>query len=371
MKVTHVIAGLDACYGGPSACVLGLNQALRAAGCESEILTVQGEDVFDDPSVSTFSQDFSNLPLVGKLRVSARLRRAVEAAARQSDVVHSHGLWLMPNVDAGNIANRFGTPLVVSPHGTLSAESLHSSRLVKNAFWALLQKNSYAKAAAWVASSRREASDIHAFGIIKPTPIIPIGVDPIEMASHAEAKPRRTLLFLSRLHPHKNLELTINIWAKICAKYPMWDLVIAGTGEPDYVASLTQRVAGLGVESIHFTGHVSGDTKRAMLRDADLFILLSKSENFGIAVAEALAAGVPVLVSQGAPWAQLSEKGCGWWVDTADERAVIAALEEALHLSAGMRMDMGQRGRAWIEHDFSWDRVAQTSIALYDSLLLK
>lgn len=372
MKVTHIIAGLDARYGGPSTCVLGLNAALQAAGCQSQILTVQGEDIFDDISVTTFPQDFVGLPFLGKLRWSAQLRRAVEAAARQSDIVHSHGLWLMPNVDAGNAATRVGRALLVSPHGTLSQESLRNARYVKTAFWRLLQKNAYAGAVAWVASSAAEAADIDAFGVKSPTPVIPIGIDlSREMASHAEVKHSRKLVFLSRLHPHKNIERMIDLWARICTDYPTWVLVIAGSGEAGYVASLKHRAATSGVQSIHFAGYVSGAAKSALLRDADLFILLSKSENFGIAVAEALANGIPAVVSQGAPWSQLRERGCGWWVDATDDAALIAAITEALQLPPAARKAMGEQGRAWMEKDYGWDSIAQKSIALYESVLAK
>ena len=372
MKVTHIIAGLDARYGGPSACVSGLNAALNAAGCQSQILTVQGEDIFNDPSVRTFPQDFARLPLFGKLRWSAQLRRVAEKAARQSDVIHSHGLWLMPNVDAGKAAMRIGRPLVVSPHGTLSQDSLRSAQFVKSAFWQLLQKNAYANAAAWVASSAAEAADIEAFGVKKQTSVIPIGVELSgEMASHAEVKLRRKLVFLSRLHPHKKIETLIDLWTRVYSDNLTWDLVIAGSGEADYVASLKRRVATSGVQSIQFAGYVSGGAKSALLRDADLFILLSKSENFGIAVAEALASGVPAVVSQGAPWSALRERGCGWWVDTTDVPALIAALTEALQLSPAARKVMGQRGRAWIENDYGWNNVAQKWIALYDGLAVK
>ena len=365
MEALHVIAGLDPRDGGPTYSVPSLCASLTRAGCNARMMTVRSDGCVERPDLQAFPQFASRTPVLGSLRLSPGLRRAAATQAKRSDVVHAHGLWLMPNVDAGNAAAHARTSLVVSPRGMLANEALEYSSLKKRLFWRLLQRRAYAGAAAWHATSEQEAAEIRAFGIAAPIAVIPNGIDlPDVLADHDEARPRRRLLFLSRIHPKKGLPVLLDAWSQIAAERPEWDLVIAGADEGGHRGELEARVATDGIPNIMFTGPLYGEAKTALLKATDLFVLPTRNENFGIAVAEALAAGIPAIVTTGAPWSGLATERCGWWIDQG-VAPLVDALREATALPPDQRRAMGLRGRAWMTRDFGWDRIGRQMCAVY------
>jgi glycosyltransferase involved in cell wall biosynthesis len=365
MQTIHVIAGLDPRDGGPTYSVPSLCASLTRAGCNTRMMTVRSDGCVERPDLQAFAQFARQAPVLGSLRLSPGLRRAAAAQAMRSDVVHAHGLWLMPNVDAGNAAAQAHASLVVSPRGMLAKEALEYSSLKKRLFWHLLQRRAYARAAAWHATSDQEAAEIRAFGIDAPIAVIPNGIDlPDVLADHDEARPRRRLLFLSRIHPKKGLPVLLDAWSQLAAERPDWDLVIAGADEGGHRGELEARVATDGIPNVVFTGPLYGEAKTALLKATDLFVLPTRNENFGIAVAEALAAGIPAVVTTGAPWSGLASERCGWWIEQGLE-PLLDALSDATALPATDRRAMGLRGRAWMERDFGWDRIGQQMCAVY------
>ena len=119
---------------------------------------------------------------------------------------------------------------------------------------------------------------------------------------------------------------------------------------------------------MHFAGPVEGEAKASLLARAKTVVLPSKSENFGNAVAEALAHGTPVVATRGTPWSELGPRRCGWWVD-ADEESLASAIRQALVLDEHESTEMGNRGRAWMAASFSWDSVAQKMATFYEQVL--
>ena len=365
MEAIQIVAGLDPRNGGPSYSVPRLAKALTATGISQGILTVgfPSSSIGDNPHV--FTQDFRGIPILDSLRLSAALRRAVYHRAQSADLLHVHGLWLMPNVYAGWASRRFGTPLVVSPRGMVAPAALAFSRAKKALFWRLLQEPAYAEAAIWHATSEDEATDVRRFGVRAPIAVIPNGIDlPQGVASHAEAAGRRTILFLSRLHPKKNVPTLVEAWRRIASDRPDWHLVIAGPDEGAHRAVLEAQVASGAVPRVQFLDPLYGAEKVALINTADLFVLPTLSENFGIAVAELLAAGVPAIVTRGAPWSGLEAERAGWWIDHGVD-PLVAALREATALSQADRRAMGARGRAWMARDFGWEGIAREMASVY------
>jgi glycosyltransferase involved in cell wall biosynthesis len=178
----------------------------------------------------------------------------------------------------------------------------------------------------------------------------------------------RTLLFLSRLHPKKGIEDLFRAWSSLQYAYPDWRLVVAGRGEAEYEAALHARVASMGLLRVVFPGALLGAAKSSAYREADLFVLPTHSENFGMVVAEALAHACPAVVSREAPWAGLERERCGWWSGR-DAGALAAALADAMALPDGVRDEMGQRGRAWMAREFGWDAVAGRMAQAYRWIL--
>ena len=366
MNSLHVVAGLGDQNGGPSYSVPRLAMALAAQGYGETIYSVkEASGLPTGVNARLFPQAFANTKFLSRLRLSPSLASALTRNAEGVDIIHNHGLWLMPNVYAGRIAMKARKPLIVSPRGMLAPEALQFSAWRKQIFWSLVQQRVVAHAAAWHATSADEAREIRAFGVAAPISIIPNGIDLASLTSdHDVARPKRTVLFLSRVHPKKGLPNLILAWSRVAAERPSWQLVIAGPDENGHRAELEAQVARIGVSSIKFLGAVYGEAKAKLLASSDVFVLPTKNENFGLVVAEALAAGVPTIVTKGAPWSGLESERCGWWIDQGVE-PLTAALLQATSFAAAVRREMGARGRAWMERDFGWEGIAARMADVY------
>jgi glycosyltransferase involved in cell wall biosynthesis len=176
----------------------------------------------------------------------------------------------------------------------------------------------------------------------------------------------RVALFLSRVHPKKGLLELVRAWAQVAPEG--WRLEIAGPDEGGHWDEVARLVAELHLgDFVRYHGAVEGDRKTALFRRADLFVLPTFSENFGVVVAEALASGVPVITTRSAPWADLESHRCGWWIDVGVE-PLAAALRAAMGLSDDERRAMGERGRHYVRR-YDWDEIARQTLALYRWLL--
>lgn len=205
-------------------------------------------------------------------------------------------------------------------------------------------------------------------GFKQPVAVIPNGVD---IPLGREVKKRsatRTLLFLGRIHPKKGLDLLLPAWEVLEKKFPEWTLRVVGPDDRGYLGKLRRWAEELKLDRIEFSGPLFSAEKWQAYSDADLFVLPTYSENFGMAVAEALAAGTPAVVSKGAPWAELDAKGAGWWVETGVE-PLICALDFAMAFSHEELSNKGQRGRAWMQQSYSWELIGRKMVDTYRWML--
>jgi glycosyltransferase involved in cell wall biosynthesis len=347
-----------------------LCQALATAGAEVRMLSVAGDNRcgidLDNDASDCFLQDWPHIPVLRDLRHSSSLARALHKLAPKVDVIHDHGLWLMPNVSAGRAALLARKPFIVTPHGMLASAALAFSRVKKRIFWALLQGEVVRRAACIHATSEQEHDEIRDFGLINPVAIVPNGIDLPEpgAGSISNTTAGRIVLSLGRIHPKKGLDRLVHAWAKVEASYPDWRLRIVGPDELGHIGKLAALAMELKARRISFEKSVSGDAKIAAYQQADLFVLPTLNENFAITVAEALAAGTPVIATKGAPWQGLGREGCGWWIDHGVE-PLAAALARAMEMTPEALQAMGVKGRAWMARDFSWDRVACDILDVY------
>lgn len=335
MRLLHTVNSLRADHGGPSRSVPALVDAL----------VIEGVEV--------------------RLRVTDQA--GLVSAPLGVDIVHDHGLWLPSNHAAARAAWRSGVPLVISPRGMLGPWALAHRRWKKRVAWVLYQRRDLSSTAAVHATSAAEAEAARAAGIHVPIAVIPNGVDIPKALPPRHYRDIRRALFLSRLHPVKGLPMLIEAWARI--RPAGWELVLAGPDEDGHRAEIEALIDETGLfGEISFLGPVSDDDKWALYRTANLFVLPTHSENFGLVIAEALAAGVPVLTTTGAPWRVLETEQCGWWtVPTVD--AIAGALAAATELAPEALNVMGKRGHALVERDYSWTRVAVQMKELYTWLL--
>jgi glycosyltransferase involved in cell wall biosynthesis len=320
MHAVHVIAGLRQTDGGPAYSVPRLCRALAAAGATVDLMTVSEttEQQVSDGNYRErrFVWDGAHIPFIRAVRRSSALARSLRSEAGRADVVHDHGLWLLPNVYAGREAGRARRPLIVAPRGMLSPTALSFSKTKKRLFWLLLQRSAVIRAACFHATSEQEYEEIRAFGLRQPVAIVPNGIDVDEQTVRtAPQTSRRTVLSLGRMHPKKGLDTLLHAWRKVETAHPDWRLRITGPSENGYDAKLRALAAELRLSRVSIEGPVYGDDKRRIYADADLFVLSTLNDNFALTVAEALAAGVPVVATKGAPWKGLVDEGCGWWID--------------------------------------------------------
>lgn len=369
MRALHVIAGLHPKHGGPTVYLSGLCKALEDSGIDADIFTVKENGTSYAANTSTARQDFSAVPVIRNLAFSGALQRKLIEKSSHYEVIHTHGLWRMPNIYAGRAARVMNRPLVISPHGMLIADALRQSALSKKVFWHLLQKHTCDRAAIWHATSDKEAEAIRKFGVTAPIAIIPIGVDiPAKSAAHAALASCRILLCISRLHPHKGIDVLVRAWSIVGVNYPDWVLLIAGPSDASYRSFLDSLVRRHRVKNVKFADAVTDDRKAQLYETADLFVLPSKSENFGLVVAEAFAAGLPVVVTKNAPWRDVVSHSCGWQTQP-DVEQLVAVLRHALGVSADQRKEMGLRGRAWMANEFGWKNVGRKMRETYDWVL--
>jgi glycosyltransferase involved in cell wall biosynthesis len=369
-RSVHVIAGLSSAHGGPSYTVPRLCRALSSVGAEATVFSVAEPDQRDIHSNGShdicFPQDFAHVPIMRRLRFSRGLTHALTENGSKLDIIHNHGLWLMPNVMAGRIAQRSGKPFILAPEGMLSDVALGFSRRKKRLFWDLWQGQVARSASCVHVMSEQEHDEVREFGLENPIAIIPNGIDLPELEVQLDPRPEvsRVVLSLGRIHPKKGLDRLVRAWALIEKAHPAWWLRIVGPDELNHSAELKALVLELKIERVAIEPAITGRSKLIAYQQADIFVLPTLNENFAITVAESLAAETPVIATKGAPWRALETEGCGWWIDHSID-SLAATLTAAMAMTREELKKMGAKGRAWMARDFSWDRIARDTLELY------
>jgi len=377
LNVAVLVDSIAARYGGPSYSVRRLWQSALQQGVS---VTVHSTDSFqvgesDEDRKLWQPLDCRRWPAVGlkALGYSSKMANGVEQSlVGGSSVISQHGLWLHYGRVAKNLGKHNSAPVIIHPHGMLEPWALRRSSWKKQMTGRLWEFENLRAAACLRVTSTDELQSVRSFGLKNPVALIPHGIDVLDDASlpsrvEAETllpgwKGKRVLLFLSRVHPKKGLKALLQAWSALKAERGDWLLAIAGPDQGGHTDELKQLAVELNLSpSVIFMGALFGEQKLAAYALAELSVLPSFSENFGVAVAEALAAGVPVLTTRGTPWKELRERGCGWCVEATAEE-LTASLREALSLSPEELAKMGASGRLWMRRDFSWQRVAAQMI---------
>jgi glycosyltransferase involved in cell wall biosynthesis len=375
LDVLHTVASTRADHGGPSRSVPLLCEALAEQGATVRLVTATPSSSRRESAI--LPDDPVNVHVVREsgwlsrtLRAPVGFYRALQEGVASSPpaLLHDHGVWLPSNVAAAVVSRRKNLPLVVSTRGMLTDWALRHHWWKKRLAWWSYQKHVLRRAALFHVTSQEEVDALRALGFDQPAAVIPNGVPLPDLAGQEESENEtRRVLFLSRLHPKKGLPMFLEAWAEVHPEG--WQLELVGPTEDGHRADLKRQVHRLGLgEQVSFSKPVSDDEKWDVYRRADLFVLPTYSENFGIVVAEALAAGVPVITTTGTPWDDLETHDCGWWVEPS-EPALAAALREAVALDPDARATMGRRGRALVEEQYSWEGVAAQMREAYRWLL--
>jgi glycosyltransferase involved in cell wall biosynthesis len=377
--VIHSIASLGGATGGPARSVPNLCTYLNRSGLRVGLF--YGEAEGDGPPMLPLGRGIAvqSSPCLslwrGRLRVAPAFGRGLEdfILGQSGQVLHDHGIWLASNRAAAATAGKLGLPLVVSPRGMLTRWSLTHHALKKKIAWQLYQKKALGAAQCIHATSRAEADDLRALGIKNPIAVVPNGTEmpPAGIRPAAKSAGSRRMLFLSRLHAKKGGSDLLNAFSRnaaLAARHG-WELIIAGPDENGERRKLEKLAQALGLKDrVSFLGAVEGNDKWGLLKSADLVVLPTYSENFGVVVAEALASGVPVLTTKGAPWRDLVSHRCGWWCPVGED-AVTSALKAAMNTKPEVLKAMGQRGQILARESYSWVGVAEQMKKVYAWLL--
>jgi len=380
VRVLHVIPSAAPTDGGPNLAVRAIARGLVARGVDVTVVTTNADGVrslpvpLETPVIDegvVYRYFARTVP--GSWKFSWPLTRWLWANAGSYDVVHVHALFSYATIPGCRAAAHAPVPYVLRPLGTLSDWSLGHRRWKKKPYYALLERSHLAMASAIHVTSDAEAEDVARLGYGDRARVIPLGVD-VDERLWVDA-PRRAavdrplrLLFLSRLHEKKNVPLLLRALAGGAGASRGVELTIAGDGDPRYRAELTSLVDQLGLGArVRFIGHVSGEEKRRALADADCFVLPSAHENFGLAVAEALAAALPVIVTPGVALApNVVAAGAGLVAD-ATEDALRSTIAWAAEHPAAL-VEMGERAWRLARQDLSWRTTCARLADLYGEL---
>lgn len=365
MRVDHVVPYIGDEASGPAYSVLQGCRSLADIGVDVALHALAPCPHIPGVAVHAYPRNNWPHPSLGR---SPEMLAGLKQAAPQCDLIHNHSLWMLNNIYPLWAMAGTRCKLVCSPHGTMAPWAWRRSAGKKQIMRWLGQQANLEATVLFQATSEGECRDIRALGFRQPIALVPNGIGLPDLPPPA-VKERKVALFLGRLHPVKGIDVLLAAWARVAGRHPDWELHIVG---PDSTAAYTQQlkswIADNRVPRVRFLGPLFADDKVRAYQQAQVLVLPSHTENFGMVVAEALANGTPVIATRGTPWQDLETHRCGWWIDQG-EAALQQALDSALRLPLPELAGMGLRGRDWMVRDFGWEGIAHKLNAAYEWVL--
>ncbi|ARV61239.1 glycosyl transferase family 1 [Nostocales cyanobacterium HT-58-2] len=388
MKVLHVIPSIAPLRGGPSQAVLEMVKALQDRGIEAEIATTNdnGANLLNVPvgqriqyqqvPVWFFPRFSPNFHTFREFAFSWELTAWLWQVIHQYDLLHIHAIFSYPSTIAMAIARFKQVPYIVRPLGQLCKWSLQQSNRKKQIYLKLIEKANLNHAQALHLTSEQEKQEVSRLSLNTPSFILPHGLFIPPTIVNARKHLRQYLnvpadepiiLFLSRLHPKKGLDYLIPALGKLTND--CFTFVIAGSGSSEYESEVESLVLAHGIRHrTHITGFVQGEVKDILMQGADLFVLTSYSENFGVAVLEALAVGLPVLVTPGVALADVVNEQRLGYVAQLNIAEISSLVQQALEHPQETK-SMGDRARQLVQENYTWNSIADNLIEIYIKVL--
>ena len=412
MRILQIIPSISLVYGGPSQMVLGLSAALAAKNIDVTIITTDsngdiGQLPLDVPLNQPIQQNgyqiiyFRCYPW-RRYKFSFSLLQWLNENARQFDLAHIHAVFSPVTTLAATIARYHHLPYIIRPCGMLDPVDLQKKKRLKQIYATLLERPNLAGAAAIHFTSKEEAKISERFGLGStgkmpvprdldftgkmpvprdldctgkmPVPrdlVIPLGVTAGLFPKRLRESQVPIILFMSRIAPKKGLDLLIPALESILGSGIEFHFILAGSNpqDADYETQIKVQIHNSSLAKYTtITGFVSGDLKVELLTKADLFVLPSYYENFGIAVAEAMAAGVPVVISDRIHIAEDIQQAEAGWVGPLEVGAIANSIKSAL-LNPQERQRRGLNGKEYAKNHYNWEAIAQQTIDAYQQIL--
>lgn len=363
MKVLHVLPTRDPRYGGPIFGTEAIDRISREKGLDSFIYPRRNK--------SNYGRILAYYPGLKELR-------KLELLMKGMSIISLHGLWTIPTTIAAFFSRRFKIPYIICPHGMLDHWSLRRSRWKKVICAAISERRNLDKASGIRFLNDEELEEAKDFGLKAPTFVLPNGVDLMGFDSlpqkkileqnYPETKDKVIALFLGRIHPKKGFDLLIPALFEVRKNFPDLHLIIAGPDEGGYKKQVTHLISKYSLDkAVTFTGFVIGDSKKTLLGGADFFVLPSYQEGDSVAIKEAMASCLPVLITPACHFPEVTFSQTGIIVNTRVEEISEALIQ--LSRNSDLRKQMGKNARTLIEDRYTWDHVVDHLIEIYKDIL--
>ena len=363
MKIIHYIPSIDRIAGGTSTYMQVLGKELGKLA-EVHIITHASENPLPISNCEIHYVSVYN-PINGRFKNEvSKLFDVIKP-----DLVHVNCCWMPACAFVQQMAQKRNIKVVLTPHGMLEPW------IIKRHYWTrklpallLYQKAAIQNTDCLQATAESEKENLLKLGYNSNIKIVKLGIDAESITMKTSWKKNKQLLFLSRVHVKKGINYLIDAVDVLQKELKGYKILVAGEGDADYITTLKQQIAGNGLqEIIQLIGGVYGDTKWKLFQTSDFFVLPTNSENFGLAIAESLASGTPVITTVGTPWNDLNTSNAGAWIEIGTQ-PLVETLKRFLSLSDEELEVMGKNGRKLIETKYSAMVMAEEMMEIYQSI---
>lgn len=363
LRVALLTARMSPAAGGLSESVPGLAHGLDIFDdIETHVLGTQ--DASNPDAANSWGPRVQAFPVTGFNALQRAPTMAPALVRLAPDLIDVQGLWTWASKVSLDYHRLSGTPYIVTVRGMLDPWARANSAWKKRLFATFAENKHLRGATALRATAEMEAQHFRDYGLRSPIAVVPNAISVPPLMPRKGLNGRRKAVFLSRIHPKKGISFLLRAWAKLEQEFDDWDLEIAGIDEGGHEAEMKALARSLDLKRISFVGPLYGPAKDTFYRQADLFILPTHAENFGLVVAEALSHEVPVITTTNAPWEGLKRNGCGWSI-TLDETKLTTTMGSAMKHPRAELFAMGSKGRSWIERSFSSREVMNKMRCVY------
>lgn len=364
MKILYT-GTLDVNAGGPAFSTYHTMKGLNTIGVQTELLSYElgasGKLIGMDVPIH-----FAKRPCEPIFGYSPTYKRSIRDCG-DFDIYQAQGIWQYNTYALVDVARKLHKPYVITPRGMLYPQAIKNGKTCfKKLSLKLRLLKDLNQAACVHVTCEDEMNYCRDLGVTSPIAVIP---NPVKIESHPEKKDKVFRLgYLGRVSKRKNIESLIYAWDALKNKTTGAELVIIGGGDEQYSHFLKDECNRLKLDNVRFTGFISGAEKEETLSSISVLAMPSEFENFGNVIVEGLVRGIPCIATKGAPWKDLADFHCGWWVNYS-QKEITSAVDNALELSAEELQEMGERGKELVVEKYTIEAVAKQMKQLYSWLL--